>query len=67
MKVTDEQHPDPYQVLVEEAAETLEAPVTVACLPTLEHLILVGDHKQLVSIPLHLHGISNRLLTVPPI
>ncbi|PVI01502.1 P-loop containing nucleoside triphosphate hydrolase protein [Periconia macrospinosa] len=34
-------------VLVEEAAETLEAPVTAACLPTLEHLILVGDHQQL--------------------
>lgn len=38
---------DPKVVLIEEAAETLEAPVTVACLPTLEHLILVGDHKQL--------------------
>jgi len=37
----------PRVVLVEEAAETLEAPVTVACLPTLEHLILVGDHQQL--------------------
>ena len=33
--------------LVEEAAETLEAPVTAACLPSLEHLILVGDHQQL--------------------
>lgn len=37
----------PRIVLVEEAAETMEAPVTVACLPTLEHLILVGDHQQL--------------------
>jgi helicase required for RNAi-mediated heterochromatin assembly 1 len=37
----------PRVVLVEEAAETLEAPVTAACLPTLEHLILVGDHQQL--------------------
>ncbi|KAF9701449.1 hypothetical protein EKO04_000892 [Ascochyta lentis] len=37
----------PRVVLVEEAAETMEAPVTVACLPTLEHLILVGDHQQL--------------------
>ncbi|KAK0279811.1 hypothetical protein LTR91_005563 [Friedmanniomyces endolithicus] len=37
----------PKVVLIEEAAETLEAPVTVACLPSLEHLILVGDHKQL--------------------
>ncbi|KAJ8106147.1 hypothetical protein OPT61_g9734 [Boeremia exigua] len=37
----------PKVVLVEEAAETMEAPVTAACLPTLEHLILVGDHQQL--------------------
>lgn len=37
----------PKVVMVEEAAETLEAPVTAACLPTLEHLILVGDHQQL--------------------
>ena len=37
----------PRVVLVEEAAETLEASVTVACLPTVEHLILVGDHQQL--------------------
>jgi helicase required for RNAi-mediated heterochromatin assembly 1 len=37
----------PQVVLIEEAAETLEAPVTAACFPTLEHLILVGDHKQL--------------------
>ncbi|OCK85603.1 P-loop containing nucleoside triphosphate hydrolase protein [Lepidopterella palustris CBS 459.81] len=38
---------NPKVVLVEEAAETLEAPLTAACLPSLEHLILVGDHKQL--------------------
>lgn len=37
----------PKIILVEEAAETLEAPVTIACLPALEHLILVGDHQQL--------------------
>ncbi|KAF2030927.1 P-loop containing nucleoside triphosphate hydrolase protein [Setomelanomma holmii] len=37
----------PRTILVEEAAETMEAPVTAACLPTLEHLILVGDHQQL--------------------
>jgi helicase required for RNAi-mediated heterochromatin assembly 1 len=37
----------PRITLVEEAAETMEAPVTAACLPTLEHLILVGDHQQL--------------------
>ncbi|CAN9458742.1 unnamed protein product [Alternaria alternata] len=33
--------------VVEEAAETLEAPVTAACFPSLEHLVLVGDHQQL--------------------
>ena len=33
----------PRIVLVEEAAETMEAPVTSACFPTTEHLILVGD------------------------
>ncbi|KAF1925842.1 P-loop containing nucleoside triphosphate hydrolase protein [Didymella exigua CBS 183.55] len=37
----------PRVVLVEEAAETMEAPVAAACLPTVEHLILVGDHQQL--------------------
>ncbi|KAK5115668.1 hypothetical protein LTR62_000757 [Meristemomyces frigidus] len=37
----------PKIVLIEEAAETLEAPITVTCLPSLQHLILVGDHKQL--------------------
>ena len=38
---------EPKIVLVEEAAEILEAPVTVTCLPSLQHLILVGDHQQL--------------------
>ncbi|KAK4697938.1 helicase required for RNAi-mediated heterochromatin assembly 1, partial [Lecanoromycetidae sp. Uapishka_2] len=38
---------DPKVVLIEEAAETLEAPIAVACFKTLEHLILVGDHQQL--------------------
>ena len=38
---------EPKIVLIEEASETLEAPVTVTCLPSLEHLILVGDHQQL--------------------
>lgn len=38
---------NPKVVLVEEAAETLEAPIIAACMPSLEHLILVGDHKQL--------------------
>ncbi|KAL8843320.1 MAG: hypothetical protein Q9170_000178 [Blastenia crenularia] len=38
---------NPKIVLIEEAAETLEAYVTAACFETLEHLILVGDHQQL--------------------
>lgn len=37
----------PKIILIEEAAEVLEAPVTAACFESLEHLILVGDHKQL--------------------
>ncbi|KAH8712271.1 P-loop containing nucleoside triphosphate hydrolase protein [Phaeosphaeriaceae sp. PMI808] len=37
----------PRIILVEEAAETMEAPVTAACLPSLQHLIIVGDHQQL--------------------
>ncbi|KAI9695913.1 MAG: hypothetical protein M1836_006030 [Candelina mexicana] len=38
---------EPKIVLIEEAAETLEGPVTAACMESVEHLILVGDHKQL--------------------
>jgi helicase required for RNAi-mediated heterochromatin assembly 1 len=37
----------PRIILCEEAAEVLEAPVTVTCVPSLEQLILVGDHSQL--------------------
>ena len=37
----------PKIVLIEEAAETLEPYVAVACFESLEHLILVGDHQQL--------------------
>ena len=37
----------PKIILIEEAAETLEAYVSAACMPSLEHLILVGDHEQL--------------------
>ena len=40
---------NPKIVLIEEAAETLEAYVTAACFDSLEHLILVGDHQQLRS------------------
>ena len=38
---------EPKVVLIEEAAETLEAPIAVACFETVEHLILIGDHQQL--------------------
>lgn len=37
----------PKIVMIEEAAETLEVFVTAACMESLEHLILVGDHQQL--------------------
>ncbi|KAF7507153.1 hypothetical protein GJ744_010835 [Endocarpon pusillum] len=37
----------PRIVLIEEAAEVLEGPVTAVCVESLEHLILVGDHQQL--------------------
>ena len=37
----------PKIVLIEEAAETLEAHVTASCFESLEHLVLVGDHQQL--------------------
>ncbi|TGZ78281.1 P-loop containing nucleoside triphosphate hydrolase protein [Ascodesmis nigricans] len=37
----------PKILLIEEAAEVLEAPVVVGCLPSIQQLILVGDHKQL--------------------
>ncbi|EGD92834.1 DEAD box helicase [Trichophyton tonsurans CBS 112818] len=37
----------PRIILIEEAAEVLEAPVAAACMESLQHLILVGDHQQL--------------------
>lgn len=38
---------DPRIALIEEAAEAIEAPISVACFNSLQQLILVGDHKQL--------------------
>ncbi|KAJ5280396.1 hypothetical protein N7478_005768 [Penicillium angulare] len=38
---------NPKIVLIEEAAEVIEAPVAVACFESIQQLILVGDHKQL--------------------
>ena len=41
-------------VLIEEAAEVIEASVAAACFESLQHSILVGDHKQLKeSFALH--------------
>lgn len=37
----------PKVILIEEAAEVIEAPVAAACVDSLQHLILVGDHQQL--------------------
>src|SRR5690606_33998348 len=38
---------NPRVVMIEEAAESLEGPIITALYPTVEHLILVGDHQQL--------------------
>jgi helicase required for RNAi-mediated heterochromatin assembly 1 len=38
---------NPKILLIEEAAEILEAPVIAGCMPSIQHIILVGDHKQL--------------------
>jgi helicase required for RNAi-mediated heterochromatin assembly 1 len=38
---------NPKVILIEEAAEILEAPVAAGCLPSVEQMILVGDHQQL--------------------
>jgi helicase required for RNAi-mediated heterochromatin assembly 1 len=38
---------EPRTLLIEEAAETLEGSVMAGMFDSLEHLILVGDHKQL--------------------
>ncbi|PYH98676.1 DEAD box helicase [Aspergillus ellipticus CBS 707.79] len=37
----------PKIVLIEEAAEAIEAPLATACFNSLQHMILVGDHQQL--------------------
>ncbi|KAF8429157.1 putative DEAD box helicase [Tirmania nivea] len=37
----------PRIVMIEEAAESLEGPIITACFPTIQHMILVGDHQQL--------------------
>ena len=37
----------PRVVMIEEAAESLEGPIITSCYPSVQHLILVGDHQQL--------------------
>jgi helicase required for RNAi-mediated heterochromatin assembly 1 len=37
----------PQTLVIEEAAEVLEAPTAVACLESIQQLVLVGDHMQL--------------------
>ena len=37
----------PRVVLIEEAAEVIEAPISAACFNSLQQMILVGDHQQL--------------------
>ncbi|KAF8777022.1 NFX1-type zinc finger-containing protein 1 [Argiope bruennichi] len=38
-------------LVVEEAAEVLESHIIASLIPTTQHLILIGDHKQLRPIP----------------
>ncbi|TGO36001.1 hypothetical protein BHYA_0138g00140 [Botrytis hyacinthi] len=40
---------NPCVLLIEEAAETLEANVTAGIIPSLKQVILVGDHRQLTA------------------
>lgn len=42
---------NPKIVLIEEAAETFESFASIACMPSLQQLILVGDHAQLRGNP----------------
>ncbi|RPA81978.1 hypothetical protein BJ508DRAFT_414451 [Ascobolus immersus RN42] len=39
----------PRVVMIEEAAESLEGPLIVGCTPSVQQLILVGDHRQLTG------------------
>lgn len=38
-------------MIVEEAAQVLESHIIASLLPTIQHLILIGDHKQLRPLP----------------
>ena len=59
------EHLEPRVLLIEEAAETREVNITSALFPSLEQLILVGDHMQLVPhtdlIELSCHPYNFRL------
>ena len=60
----------PKILLIEEAAETREANITSALFPSLEQLVLVGDHQQLTGsciralVPYNFHiSLNERLIT----
>ena len=53
---------EPRIMLIEEAAETLEAYITAGCLKSVQQLLLVGDHQQLrprCTMPEHAGGDVN--------
>lgn len=50
----------PRVLLIEEAAETREANITSALVPSLEQVALIGDHQQLAP------NVDVRLLALPP-
>lgn len=43
-------HMNPRIVVVEEAAEVLEAHIVTSLTETVQHLILIGDHQVLLSL-----------------
>lgn len=53
---------EPKILIIEEAAETVESHIITALTPSIEHLILIGDHKQLrPNISVHELAINHHL------
>lgn len=50
---------EPQIIVVEEAAQVLEAHIIASLLPTIQHLILIGDHEQLRPLPAN-HELSEK-------
>ncbi|XP_035232810.1 NFX1-type zinc finger-containing protein 1-like [Stegodyphus dumicola] len=50
---------EPTIMIVEEAAEVLESHIIASLVPSIQHLILIGDHKQLRPIPAN-HELSEK-------